>query len=75
MMHKLLFKNQPLSPRMDAMLGGGIRCGSGGITEIAGEAGLGKTQLSLQLALRCQLPLSMGGLQAHSAYISGSYCH
>lgn len=33
-----------------------------GITEISGESGCGKTQLSLQLSLIAQLPSSKGGL-------------
>jgi len=32
-----------------------------GITEIVGEAGVGKTQLGMQLALTVQLPVNMGG--------------
>jgi DNA-repair protein XRCC3 len=33
-----------------------------GLTEIAGEAGAGKTQLCLQLALHAVLPKEHGGL-------------
>jgi RecA/RadA recombinase len=40
------------------------------ITELVGEAGSGKTQFSLQLALQCVLPLEAGGLGASCAYIS-----
>jgi len=41
-------------------LGGGIPIN--GITEIVGEAGLGKTQLGMQLCLNVQLPGSVGGM-------------
>jgi hypothetical protein len=41
----------------------------GGITEISGEAGCGKTQLCLQLALMCTQPVSRGGLNGSTAYI------
>ncbi|MQL81399.1 hypothetical protein Taro_013875 [Colocasia esculenta] len=54
-------------PLLDALLGGGLPCGS--VTEIAGEAGAGKTQLCLQLALCAALPPSHGGLSAASLYI------
>lgn len=43
-----------LDPVLDASLGGGIPTGT--ITEIAGEAGAGKTQLLLALLLAVQLP-------------------
>ena len=41
-----------------------------GINEISGEAGAGKTQFCLGLALQCQLPLSSGGLNGACAYIT-----
>lgn len=41
-----------------------------GISEISGEAGSGKTQLCLTLALRCHLPCSSGGLSGSTAYMS-----
>lgn len=34
-----------------------------GITEISGEAGTGKSQLCMQLAIRVHLPISEGGLE------------
>lgn len=43
-----------LDPILDASLGGGIPTGT--ITEIAGEAGAGKTQFLLSLLLAVQLP-------------------
>jgi DNA-repair protein XRCC3 len=41
-----------------------------GITEISGEAGSGKSQICMQLALTVQLPKSLGGLGKQAAYIS-----
>lgn len=53
--------------QLDQFLGGGIPiCG---ITEISGESGSGKTQLTLQLALNAQLPTNIGGLSKGVAYI------
>ncbi|XP_078441156.1 homolog of X-ray repair cross complementing 3 (XRCC3) [Wolffia australiana] len=56
---------------LDHLLGGGIPCGS--ITEIAGESGVGKTQICLQLALCALLPPSHGGLSASSLYIHSEF--
>ncbi|KAF9113398.1 DNA repair protein xrcc3 [Mortierella sp. AM989] len=56
-------------PILDTALGG-----SGfmtrGITEIAGESAVGKTQLCLQLCLTVQLPLHMGGLNGSAVWLS-----
>jgi len=41
-----------------------------GIFEICGEAGSGKTQLCLQLALQAMLPPAMGGLGGQACYLS-----
>jgi hypothetical protein len=41
-----------------------------GITEISGEAGTGKTQFALRLALQVQLPAVEGGLDGAALYIS-----
>ena len=40
-----------------------------GITEIAGEAGSGKTQIALILSLQCSLPIELGGLSGNTAYL------
>ena len=45
---------------LDAFLGGGLR--PYGITELAGEAGAGKSQICMQLCATVQLPLALGGL-------------
>ena len=54
-------------PVLDAALGGGLD--HHGITEIAGEAGAGKTQLALQLLLQAQLPPQRGGLGGGAVYL------
>ncbi|VFQ98047.1 unnamed protein product [Cuscuta campestris] len=54
-------------PVLDRLLGGGVPCNS--ITEIVSESGCGKTQISLQLLLTAQLPVSHGGLSASSLYL------
>lgn len=53
---------------LDELTEGGIDVGS--VTEIFGEAGVGKTQLCLQLALNIQLPKALNGSGAKSVYIS-----
>tara|TARA_B110001452_G_scaffold212316_1_gene182902 strand:+ start:135 stop:1100 length:966 start_codon:yes stop_codon:yes gene_type:complete len=47
-------------PTLDAALGGGFDVQ--GLTEVAGEAGVGKTQLVLRCLLQAQLPPAYGGL-------------
>ncbi|CAO2817569.1 unnamed protein product [Amaranthus hypochondriacus] len=54
-------------PILNQFLFGGIPCKS--ITEIVAESGSGKTQLSLQLLLTAQLPISHGGLSSSSLYL------
>jgi len=54
-------------PVLDACLGGGLLPRH--ITEVAGEAGSGKTQICLQLALQVQLPVEHGGLGGGAIYI------
>jgi RecA/RadA recombinase len=43
---------------------------TGCMTEIYGQSGSGKTQLCLQLALNCCLPVEYGGLNGQAIYIS-----
>ena len=51
-------------------LGGGIPIGR--VTEIFGQAGVGKTQLCLQLCANARLPENFGGLNGKSVYLD---CH
>lgn len=53
---------------IDRLMDGGIDVGS--LTEVFGEAGSGKTQLCLQLALSCALPVDQQGLGGQVVYIS-----
>lgn len=55
-------------PVLDRFLGGGIPFGF--VTELAGEASAGKTQLCLQIVLSAAAPRSSGGLSAASLFIS-----
>jgi DNA-repair protein XRCC3 len=52
---------------LDEILRGGLRKG---ITELAGEAGAGKTQICLQLLLQVQLPVAEGGLEGGAFLLS-----
>ena len=52
---------------LDRVMGGGIDVQ--GITEVAGSAGAGKTQLVLRCLLHVQLPPSEGGLSGGAIYI------
>jgi RecA/RadA recombinase len=52
---------------LDDLLRGGLRKG---ITELAGEAGAGKTQICLQLLLQVQLPVAEGGLEGGAFLLS-----
>ncbi|XP_007578498.1 DNA repair protein XRCC3 [Poecilia formosa] len=54
-------------PVLDQLLRGGLPVG--GVTELAGESGAGKTQLGLQLCLSVQYPVEHGGLSAGALYI------
>lgn len=54
---------------LDACLEGGID--TTGLTEIAGEASTGKTQIALQLMLQSQLPVESGGLAGGAIYLHG----
>lgn len=52
---------------LDKLTGGGISIR--GVTEICGESGCGKSQISLHLALNVQLALSQGGLAKGAVFI------
>ncbi|XP_040920122.1 DNA repair protein XRCC3 [Toxotes jaculatrix] len=54
-------------PLLDELLRGGLLVG--GITEISGESGVGKTQLALQLCLSVQYPTQYRGLNSGAVYI------
>ncbi|GAB0489202.1 hypothetical protein MMPV_000419 [Pyropia vietnamensis] len=56
-----------LSPSGDGV-GGGIPLGGGGVWEVVGEAGVGKTQLALQLALSA-VTCTPGGGDPPSPYV------
>lgn len=52
----------------DALLGGGLRCGT--ITEVFGLAGAGKSNLLTQLCASIQIPRTFGGCDRNAIYIS-----
>lgn len=52
---------------LDALLGGGIQLAQ--LTEVAGAPGVGKTQLSIQLALNVQIPETFAGVGGEAVYI------
>ncbi|XP_041831508.1 DNA repair protein XRCC3 [Melanotaenia boesemani] len=54
-------------PVLDQLLRGGLPVG--GITELSGQSGAGKTQLALQFCLSVQYPAVHGGLDAGALYI------
>uniref|UniRef100_UPI0037E9AB16 DNA repair protein XRCC3 n=1 Tax=Semicossyphus pulcher TaxID=241346 RepID=UPI0037E9AB16 len=54
-------------PVLDELLRGGLPVG--GVTELSGESGAGKTQLALQLCLSVQYPLQQGGLDSGAVFI------
>ncbi|XP_044024577.1 DNA repair protein XRCC3 [Siniperca chuatsi] len=54
-------------PVLDELLRGGLPVG--GVTELSGESGAGKTQLALQLCLSVQYPTQHGGLNSGAVYI------
>ncbi|KAI1895388.1 hypothetical protein AGOR_G00105780 [Albula goreensis] len=54
-------------PVLDGLLRGGVPLS--GITELAGESGVGKTQIGLQLCLSVQYPLEHKGLGSGAVYI------
>jgi RAD51-like protein 2 len=56
-----------LSKSFDEILGGGIPLGK--ITEICGVAGVGKTQICMQMCVNVQIPEKYGGLGGKAIYI------
>ncbi len=64
---KEIKKIKTLVPEIDELLGGGIDTQS--ITEVYGEFGSGKSQITHQLAVNVQLPKEMGGLNGSVIYI------
>ncbi|KAJ8341340.1 hypothetical protein SKAU_G00336310 [Synaphobranchus kaupii] len=55
-------------PVLDSLLRGGVPLS--GITELAGESGVGKTQIGLQLCLSVQYPQEHGGMGSGAVYIA-----
>ncbi|PSQ14538.1 DNA repair and recombination protein RadA [Halobacteriales archaeon QS_8_69_73] len=60
-------KLETLVPEIDEMLGGGVETQS--ITEVYGEFGAGKSQVTHQLAVNVQLPADQGGLQGRCVFV------
>jgi DNA repair protein RadA len=56
-----------LIPELDDMLGGGVETQS--ITEVYGEFGAGKSQITHQLAVNVQLPADHGGLEGRCIFV------
>jgi len=56
-----------LIPEVDDMLGGGVETQS--ITEVYGEFGAGKSQVTHQLAVNVQLPSDVGGLGGRCIFV------
>ncbi|GGL46379.1 DNA repair and recombination protein RadA [Halocalculus aciditolerans] len=54
-------------PEVDELLGGGVETQS--ITEVYGEFGAGKSQISHQLSVNVQLPREHGGLEGSTIFI------
>ncbi|MFB6192016.1 MAG: DNA repair and recombination protein RadA [Haloarculaceae archaeon] len=60
-------KLETLVPELDELLGGGIETQS--ITEVYGEFGAGKSQVTHQLAVNVQLPTEVGGLDGRAVFV------
>ena len=54
-------------PEVDDLLGGGVETQS--ITEVYGEFGSGKSQITHQLAVNVQLPTEVGGLRGSAIFV------
>jgi DNA repair protein RadA len=54
-------------PEIDDLLGGGVETQS--ITEVYGEFGAGKSQVTHQLSINVQLPTEVGGLHGRAIFI------
>ncbi|XP_061785869.1 DNA repair protein XRCC3 isoform X1 [Nerophis lumbriciformis] len=54
-------------PLLDRLLRGGLPVG--GVTELSGESGVGKTQLALQLCLSVQYSTQHGGLNSGAVFV------
>eukprot|EP00796_Vickermania_ingenoplastis_P008420 gene8420-5900_t len=52
---------------LDELLGGGLQ--NSAVTEVSGPPGVGKTQLLMQLAVNCTLPLFLGGLNGSCLFL------
>jgi len=48
--------------KLDGALGGGVDYARGSVAEVAGEAGVGKTQMLLGMLVTAQLGVDQGGL-------------
>jgi DNA repair protein RadA len=60
-------KLETLVPEIDDMLGGG--CETQSITEVYGEFGAGKSQVTHQLSVNVQLPPEVGGLGGSAIFV------
>jgi len=56
-----------LIPEVDELLGGGVETQS--ITEVYGEFGAGKSQVTHQMAVNVQLPKEVGGLHGSAIFV------
>jgi DNA repair protein RadA len=55
------------SKNLNELMGGGIETQA--MTELIGEYGVGKTQISLTLCVNVQLPVERGGLKGNAVYV------
>ncbi len=60
-------KLETLVPEIDDLLGGGVETQS--ITEVYGEFGAGKSQVTHQLSVNVQLPRAEGGLHGRAVFV------